>query len=399
MSAPQSKTRSPIITPTRVLIALLGIEPLFYLSDHFQWFPFNQQKGWTVLIAVASVAGALLLMLLWYAASLLFRWRFQFTIRSLLLLVLVVAGPNAWLVQEWKAAQRQRRIIETARAMNCGILFDENIGTAGAIQMFSGPRPPLSWLQKTLGEDFFRDVAGASPRTDEQIRVLQDLTSIRVLLANDSALTDEGLRCMTQWKGLEHLELSDTAKITDAGLEHLRGLPQIQFLRLRRCNVSDAGMATFENLKELRVLDLGMTKVADEGFKHFRASTALRQVSFWGNKISDASMPLIKTMPQLETLELGGASITDAGLENLKDLAHLQRLFLRGTKITDSGLAYLSGLHELRELDLFNTPITAAGLKHLYGLKKLEVLYLGETHVSAPDRLKFNDALPNCKLQ
>ena len=50
------------------------------------WFPFNQHKGWTVLIAIATVGAALLLMFLWFLAALLFRLRFQFSILSLLVL-------------------------------------------------------------------------------------------------------------------------------------------------------------------------------------------------------------------------------------------------------------------------------------------------------------------------
>ena len=33
------------------------MECLLWLSERFQWFPFNAHKGWTVLIAVAVVRG------------------------------------------------------------------------------------------------------------------------------------------------------------------------------------------------------------------------------------------------------------------------------------------------------------------------------------------------------
>jgi hypothetical protein len=49
------------------------------LSEQFRWFPFNEHKGWTVLIAVAA-AGLFMLMLLgWFATSLVLRRRFQFS--------------------------------------------------------------------------------------------------------------------------------------------------------------------------------------------------------------------------------------------------------------------------------------------------------------------------------
>ena len=43
------------LTPDRLVLLLLAVEGLLWLSERFCWFPFNQHKGWTVLIAVASV--------------------------------------------------------------------------------------------------------------------------------------------------------------------------------------------------------------------------------------------------------------------------------------------------------------------------------------------------------
>ena len=55
------------LTPDRLVIGLLVVEWLLWLSERFQYFGFNQHKGWTVLIAVASVGVAMLVMLLWLA--------------------------------------------------------------------------------------------------------------------------------------------------------------------------------------------------------------------------------------------------------------------------------------------------------------------------------------------
>jgi membrane protein YdbS with pleckstrin-like domain len=81
------------LTPDRFVIGLLVVECLLWLSERFQWFSFNAHKGWTVLFAVAVVGLAFLVMLLWFIAALLFRWRFQFSIRSLLVLTVAVVVP------------------------------------------------------------------------------------------------------------------------------------------------------------------------------------------------------------------------------------------------------------------------------------------------------------------
>ena len=71
-------------------------------------------KGYAVLVAVASVLAFFLLMFLWFLLALVFRWRFQYSILSLLVLMVAVALPCAWLATEMKAAgssgRRWRRL-------------------------------------------------------------------------------------------------------------------------------------------------------------------------------------------------------------------------------------------------------------------------------------------------
>jgi hypothetical protein len=69
------------LTPDRLVTGLLAVEGFLLLSEWFGWFAFNQHKGWTVLIAVAVVGLTLLIMLFWLAAALLFRCRFQYSLR------------------------------------------------------------------------------------------------------------------------------------------------------------------------------------------------------------------------------------------------------------------------------------------------------------------------------
>ena len=45
------------ITPDHCIVALLALEGFLLLSAWFRWFAFNQHKGWTVLICLATVVG------------------------------------------------------------------------------------------------------------------------------------------------------------------------------------------------------------------------------------------------------------------------------------------------------------------------------------------------------
>jgi hypothetical protein len=55
-------------TPDRFVIGLLVVECLLWFSERYNWFWFNEKKGWTVLIAVAVVGGAMVVVLLWFIA-------------------------------------------------------------------------------------------------------------------------------------------------------------------------------------------------------------------------------------------------------------------------------------------------------------------------------------------
>ncbi len=94
-------------TPGWLVVVLLGVEALLFLVERYYWLP----KGWPVLIAIAAVALIMLLVLLWFVIALILRWRFQFSIRSLLALVFVVAVPFSWLAVEMKQANSQPRMV------------------------------------------------------------------------------------------------------------------------------------------------------------------------------------------------------------------------------------------------------------------------------------------------
>ena len=126
MDAPE-KRRWYCPTPGWLVFGSLAVTGLLFLSERWRWFPFNEHKGWTVLIAVAVVGGAMLVMLGWFIATLVFRWRFQFSIRLLLVLFVAVALPCSWLAVEMKAAREQANSVGAIRMLGGRITYDYEV--------------------------------------------------------------------------------------------------------------------------------------------------------------------------------------------------------------------------------------------------------------------------------
>jgi hypothetical protein len=218
---PDPTTRRFRPTPAWLIVGLLVVEGLLWLSE--RWFP----KGWAVLIAVV-VGVATVLMLLWFVVALVFRWRFQFSIRSLLVLTLAVAVPFSWLAVEMKAAARQKEVVEKIMKLGRfeGMTYDHQLNASGNyLRNAQVPGPP--WLRKLLGDDFFGAV------------VILDL--------NDSKITDAGLVQLTGLIRLKALYLVNT-RITDAGLAELTGLTQLRLLILGyNPQITDEGEAKLQH--------------------------------------------------------------------------------------------------------------------------------------------------------
>jgi hypothetical protein len=317
-AAPKHKSRRFHLTPDRLVVVLLVIEGLLWLSERFGWLPWH--KGYAVLTAVAILAAALVGMILWFDVARLFHLRFQFGIRSLLVLTVVVAIQCSWMAVETKKAGQQREAVAAILQEKGTVWYDlsleEGYPTYPSAGSIFGERgvvyvddlsSPRSIDNNVFGTDFshraemvylgmvypplwgsWGDPWGLG--NDKLMMHISCLPDLRILHVCGPEVTDEGLQYVAGLKRLEHLSLYNTS-ITDAGLQHLEGLTKLQ------------------------VLDLSCTKVTDAGLRH------------------------IERLTQLQKLELSG--VTDAGLQRLKGLAQLQELVLYNCWVTDAGVKTL----------------------------------------------------------
>jgi hypothetical protein len=231
------------------------------------------------------------------------RW-YQYSLRSLLILVTLCALPCSWLAVKMQQAKRQQ---EAGRAI-------EEMG--GRVTYYSDS----IWLPRFKLFDKVGSVSLNGPS------------------ATDAVLTS----LMPSLKELKFNQCSLTASaITDAGMAHLSELTQVECLALNMTAITDVALVHITGLTQLKQLFLDHTKITDAGLGHLTGLNELR----W--------------------LYLDDTQITDAGLEHLKGLDQLQDLGLRNTKITDVGLQHLTRLNQLVKLSLDGTEVTGEGIAKL----------------------------------
>jgi uncharacterized protein YjbI with pentapeptide repeats len=328
-----------ILTPARLVGGLLVVE-LVLLA-------INRDSGWLCLAGVAAFILVVLMGLLWFGIAILFHRRFQFGIKTLLTLMVVVAVVGGWFAWKWEMAKRQRDAI-------AGILNLE--GQVWCDYRSNPTTPPESTsFSDVLGQGFFGSVAVVG----------------------------------ISFAGTE---------VSDAWLRHLKGMSQLQSLDLQSTCVTDTGLSHLEGMTQLRQLSLNDTQITDGGLEHVKGLTQLRRLSLDTTQITDAGLEHIKGLPQLQCLSLDRTRITDAGLELTKGLTQLRNLVLRRTQVTDAGLDYLRRLTQLEVLSLRDTQVTDAGLEQLKGMSQLRHVDLKGTQVTQEGVNMLKQAIPDCEI-
>ena len=224
---------SPLVPPHARSLrpGLLAVEVLLWLSERFGWLGWH--KGYAVLTGVAVVGVAMVLMLVWFGVALVFRWRFQFSIRSLLVLVVVVAVPCSWLAVEMKKAREQKTAAAEIRKLGGLCISRLGIESTGdrdvdmLIPFFQLPPAP-TWLRDLLGNDFFTGVRSVG--IDPAKHTGGGMTS--------STPTPRGQPAVGLGRGSEVPPILDATQrtgpsgtdVTDVDLERLSGLSELDVL-------------------------------------------------------------------------------------------------------------------------------------------------------------------------
>ena len=280
------------------------------------------------------------------------RPRIRFSLRSLMVFVLLTGGTLGWIVYR---ARVQRDAVAAIEEAGGSVWYQWQWRNGKPI--LNGRPPWPAWMVNLVGVDYFGGV-------------------VRVSLAQAGG--DAELVSAAKLGTLRDLIL-DGSRVTDLGLARLRSLTQLQELSLMETSVTDAGLSHLVGLTNLKTLYLGNTGIGDAGLVHVKKLTGLNVLGLRYTEVTDAGLAELEGLKMLQKLTVGGTKIGDDGLAHLTGLKGLEMLGLRNTRVTDAGLLHLTALTNLKTLDLGETRIAGAGLVHLVGLTRIERLVLRNT--------------------
>lgn len=189
---------------------------------------------------------------------------------------------------------------------------------------------------------------------------LEPLGNLKKLLVGSQHLTDRSLASIGKLDQLESLSLSvlQGSGVSKSGLNHLNGLPNLQYLQVNAWGNGNRADPGDELMLDLSAL---------EKIKDLSLSLPLR----------DGDLAFLRHLPSLETLMISpdpNSVLTGASLCHLGKLVKLNRLgVFRLSRCTGADLAYLNELPKLRSLRV-SGDITDTALASLTGPLSLESL-------------------------
>jgi hypothetical protein len=239
----------------------------------------------------------------------------------------------------------------------------------------------------------------------DSILKLNRLKSLRIEKRYDNGPGDTALAKLSQlatFPDLKSLSLHYFSKATDAGLEKLAGLKQLESFSLR-ANLPGHAFAKFEGWTSLKSIAFHGNGIDDEGLGHicerFPNLESLNLIH--ARVLTDASAVHLPKLKKLKRIILNGPQMTAAWHGNLgslpleslsvsqgnslpaaqaiagaRDIPTLRQFAMDGNAFTDTDLAAIAGVPQIKELSLSNLDLPDARLPQLQAFAHLKSLTL-----------------------
>ena len=173
------------------------------------------------------------------------RW-FQFSLRTLMIVTVIVAIPCAWLGRKIERKRRERAALKTIEECGGYVMYDYQSEEQGGVK---AEPPGPKWLREILGDDFFGEATSFSSqaaaddaetsRLKDALRELPYLKSVDMCAPH---ITDSGLVGFARLTQIESLHFWMSTELTDAGVLHLKGMSGLRSLQIQG-RFSDAAIS------------------------------------------------------------------------------------------------------------------------------------------------------------
>lgn len=206
---------------------------------------------------------------------------------------------------------------------------------------------------------------------------LGHLTALESLNVIATKANDEWITPLGKLTSLKSLRFTNNGKLSDAGLEKLAGLKQLETFAFVGTGMKGHAFATFEGWTRLKQSSFRGSSLDDEGLNLLcERFPNYESLSLAHAKFTDAAAPSLAKLTRLKSLELGTPNATPKALEHIAKLP-LENLQLGEGFESSACIPMIQGIGTLRRLTLTNAKdLTDADLKLVAGLKQLESLEL-----------------------
>ena len=210
-------------------------------------------------------------------------YRLQFRLRTLLLLLTIVAISLSTIVGVVKPILRRHKAIQAISELGGTFEFSKRASDNTLYRQILA-----SVLPRKLVDPVERVVLSGTNASDDILRELESIPELTSLHLDYTQVSDEGLPSLEQFKMLEVVCLN-SSRVTDRGLIHCQHLRHLRVLRLSGTRTRNEGLSYLHDLENLQELTLGNTKVDDAGMKYLEHLSQLRHLEL-NEKVTASSL-------------------------------------------------------------------------------------------------------------
>jgi hypothetical protein len=237
---------------------------------------------------------------------------------------------------------------------------------------------------------------------DEWMPSIAKLTNLKTLrFTNNGKLTDAGMEELAGLKNLEQFSFVGT-QITGKAYAKFSGFTKLVKVSHRGSSIDDAGlMELCDHLPNLESISLAHAKFTDAGAIHFEKLTKLRGLEIGAHNATPKTLLHLAKLP-LEYLQLGEGFESSECVALIKGIPTLTRVtFTNAKALTDADLQVLAAMPKLESLELSGVELTDERVEKLKAFAHLKALrILGRPKPYAPEvQAKIKALLPKTELK